>query len=273
MRLVIPSPFRCGTLALLSLLWLSSVRIDAQTTSPTSIGQTLDADALDKRAAAEEELKEERKLEAEQQLKREEHQRILGFMPNFNTADPSKYVPLTPGQKIRLAAKTSFDPVTFGVAALDAAIGQGQNSFDGYGQGAQGYGKRLGAAYVDSVDGTMIGNAFLPILFRQDPRYFRKGVGTFKSRLLYSMSTTVRARSDDGRWVPNYSNVLGNVAAGGIANLYYPASDRGVGLTFQRALTVTAEGVIGAFLVEFWPDVSHHFAKKRLARQAALNNP
>ncbi len=272
MRLAAMGTCGYGAVIVLALLCLSGVCMEAQTTSPAPVSQSADGETLDKHAATEREAREQRRIEAEQQLKREERQRILGFMPNFNTADTARYVRLTPGQKIRLAAKTSFDPFTFGVAALDAAIGQGQDSFDGYGQGAQGYGKRLGAAYVDSVDGTMIGNAFLPILFRQDPRYFRKGTGSFKSRLLYSMSTTVRARSDGGRWVPNYSNVLGNVAAGGIANLYYPASDRGVGLTFQRALTVTAEGVIGAFLVEFWPDVSHHFAKKRLAKQP-VDNP
>ena len=52
---------------------------------------------------------------------------------------------------------------------------------------------------------------------------------------------------------PNYSNILGNLAAGGLANLYYPASDRGAALTFERALTVTAEGAIGSIFVEFWP--------------------
>ncbi len=265
---------RYPVLAMLTLLWLSGSGVQAQTRSPTGTGQVSDADAQDKQAAADQELKDERKLKAEQQLKREEHQRILGFLPNFNTSDAARPLALSPGQKIRLAAKTSFDPITFFVAGLDAAISQEQNSFDGYGQGAQGYGKRLGAAYLDSVDGTMIGNAFLPILFRQDPRYFRKGVGTFKSRLWYAVGTTIRARNDSGHWVPNYSNVLGNFAAGGISNLYYPASDRGAGLTCQRAITVTAEGAIGAIFVEFWPDVAHHFAKKKLAaHQAALDNP
>ena len=56
----------------------------------------------------------------------------------------------------------------------------------------------------------------------------------------------------------NYANVLGNIAAGGLSNLYYPSTDRGVGLTFQRAFTVTAEGALGAIFVEFWPDISRH---------------
>ncbi len=202
-------------------------------------------------------------VESEKELKQEEHQRILGILPNFNTTSLQNRIGLSPKQKIELAAKTALDPFAFLVAAIDSGVGQADNSFKGYGQGMQGYGKRFGAAYADSFDGTMVGNAFLPILFRSDPRYFRKGTGSFMNRTLYAFASTVRARKDNGEgWTPNYANVLGNIAAGGISNLYYPSSDRGVDLTFQRALTVTAEGCIGAFFVEFWPDVVAHYKKK-----------
>jgi hypothetical protein len=73
------------------------------------------------------------------------------------------------------------------------------------------------------------------------------------------MMSTVKCKNDNGHWSPNYSNVLGNIATGGVSNLYYPASDRGVGLIFQRAATVTAEGAIGAVLLEFWPDIQRRF--------------
>jgi hypothetical protein len=56
--------------------------------------------------------------------------------------------------------------------------------------------------------------------------------------------------------------------AGGISNLYYPASDRGIGLTFQRAFTVTAEGALGAIGVEFWPDFSGRLFHGRVAGTA-----
>ena len=135
-------------------------------------------------------------------------------------------------------------------------MNQWENEYPGYGQGAQGYGKRLGASYADNFDGTLLGGAVFPVLLHQDPRYFRKGSGSFKSRLFYAVSTTVRCKNDRGAWEPNYSNVLGNIAAGGISNLYYPSTDRGAGLTLERALTVTAEGAIGTVFVEFWPDIS-----------------
>jgi hypothetical protein len=203
---------------------------------------------------------------AQQQLNQEEKQRIIGIVPNFNTSYVSDAVPLSPRQKLSLAFRSSVDPFVFFAAGVDAAIGQAQNSFAGYGQGWGAYGKYFGASYLDDFDGTMIGNAFLPILLKQDPRYFRLGTGTFKHRLLYSISTTFWCKNDNQKWGPNYSNVLGNLAAGGISNLYYPASDRGAALTIERGFTVTAEGTIGGFFDEFWPDIAHKIFKGRYAK-------
>jgi hypothetical protein len=196
-------------------------------------------------------------------LKAQTKQRILGVVPNFNTTDLQNAAPLTPGQKFRLAFKSAIDPFEFVAAGLDAGISQANNDFAGYGQGAQGYFKRFGASYADTFSGLFWGNAVLPALLHEDPRYFRKGTGSFKSRFFYSLSTTVKTKNDDGSWGPNYANVLGNIIAGGIANAYYPSTDRGVGLTFQRAFTVTAEGAIGAIFVEFWPDIRKRLRKSK----------
>lgn len=184
-------------------------------------------------------------------------------MPNFNTSNLQNAEPMSPGQKFQLAAKSALDPFTFFAAGLDAELDHLQNNFPEYGHGASGYAKRFGASYADSFDGTMLGNALFPVLLKQDPRYFRKGTGSFNSRLWHALGSTVQCKNDNGKWAPNYSNILGNVAAGGISNLYYPASDRGFALTMQRAATVTAEGALGAVFVEFWPDVSRRLFPKR----------
>ena len=54
----------------------------------------------------------------------------------------------------------------------------GTNQYGAYGQGAEGYAKRYGAAYAGVVTGTFIGSAILPSLLKQDPRYFYKGTGS-----------------------------------------------------------------------------------------------
>jgi hypothetical protein len=213
-------------------------------------------------------LKDQKDL-GQEQIKKQEQQRVLGVIPAFNSVYEGTVPPLTPGQKFKLMFKSTTDVYVFAFAAVTAGIGQAQNSHAGYGQGVEGYAKRFGANYVDTADGNFWGNAVLPVILHQDPRYFRLGHGSFTHRLLYSMSTTVMCKSDSGKWEPNYSNVLGNFISGGISNLYYPSSDRGVEQTVQSALTVTAEGMIGAALIEFWPDVTHHYHLKRQAKRDA----
>jgi hypothetical protein len=214
------------------------------------------------------------RVTAAEQLRLEEKQRVLGVAPNFNvTYLGENTVPLSAGQKFNLAFHSSMDPFVFFAAAFDAALSQAENDFPGYGQGWGGYGKRLGASYADTVDGTILGNAVFPALLHQDPRYYRKGTGSFTSRLLYSVSTTVWCKNDNGKWGPNYSNVLGNLTAGGISNLYYPSTDRGVGLTFERGFTVTAEGTIGGVFDEFWPDIARKVLKKHLTQLQPPSQP
>jgi hypothetical protein len=201
-------------------------------------------------------------------LRSEERQRILGVVPNFNTVESSAGVPpLSAGQKFHLMYKSSVDPFVFVADGFVAGLGQARNTNPGFGQGAQGYFKRFGASYLDTADGNLWGNAILPVLLKEDPRYFRLGTGSFTHRFLYSASTTVWCKRDNGTWGPNYANVLGNFISGGISNAYYPASDRGLEQTLDGALTVTAEGVIGAEFIEFWPDISRHLFKKHHAAQ------
>jgi hypothetical protein len=107
----------------------------------------------------------------------------------------------------------------------------------------------------------------LPVLLKEDPRYYRMGSGSFMRRFGYSATTAVWCRRDNGKWGPNYANVAGNFISGGISNLYYPDEDSGVEKTVIGAMTVTAEGVIGSELIEFLPDIEHHFLKNRHPKQ------
>ena len=172
---------------------------------------------------------------AQEQVKDEEKQRVFGFIPNFYVTYDPHPLPLTSKQKFELAWRTTVDPVTFAIVGGIAGIQQAENAFSGYGQGAQGYGKRFGSTYANLVAGTFIGSAILPSLLKQDPRYFYKGTGGVQSRSLYAIANAVICKGDNGHWQPNYSNILGSLAAGAISNLYYPAQNRnGAALTFEN---------------------------------------
>ena len=189
---------------------------------------------------------------AEQQIKVEETQRVLGVVPNFFVSYLPNAVPLNTRQKFELAWKTTVDPVSFGITAAIAGIEQADNAFGAYGQGAQGYAKRYGAAYGDFLSGVYIGGAILPALLKQDPRYFVKGTGTRKSRVLYALANSVIRKGDNGHWQPDYSGIGGSLASAGISNLYYPAADRnGARLTFVNTLIGVGGGALANVIQEF----------------------
>jgi Carboxypeptidase regulatory-like domain len=189
---------------------------------------------------------------AEQQIKDEEQQRVFGVVPNFFVSFVPDPAPLNTRQKFELSWKARIDPMQFVFVAIVAGVQQARNDYSGFGDGASGYAKRYAAAYATSFTSTMITRALLPSLFRQDPRYFYKGTGPTRSRLVYAMSRTVIRKSDTGRWQPNYSGILGSVASGAISNFYYPPEERrGVQLTLRNTALGLAGGVVGNVMQEF----------------------
>jgi hypothetical protein len=189
---------------------------------------------------------------ATEQIKEQEKQRVFGVIPNFFVSYVPDAAPLKPKHKFELAWKSSTDPFTFVAVGAIAGAFQAGDRWSGYGQGAEGYAKRFGAAYADVFVGTYMGGAVFPTILKQDPRYYYRGKGSKASRFFYAAASSVICKGDNGHWQPNYSNVLGNLAAGGIANLYYPASSRhGASLVFSTALIRLGEVTIANIFQEF----------------------
>ena len=200
---------------------------------------------------------------AQEQIREQEQQRAFGFIPNFYVSYVPNAVPLTARQKFELAGKTTFDPVSFGLNGISAGIEQAADEFHGYGQGAEGYAKRYGASYADLVIGTYIGSAILPSLLKQDPRYFYKGSGSKRSRVMYAIANAVICKGDNGHWELNYSGIAGGLAAGGISNLYYPPGDRGANLVFENTLigigTTAGANILQEFVIrKLTPNLPNH---------------
>jgi len=186
------------------------------------------------------------------EIKEQEKQRVFGIIPNFYVSYSQQAVPLTPKLKFELAWKSSTDPFTFVAVGMVAGFAQAGDRWGAYGQGAQGYAKRFGATYADVVSGTFIGGAILPSLLKQDPRYFYKGTGTKKSRLLHALGNAVICRGDNGQEQPNYSSILGNIAAGGISSLYYPSNGHSKSeVIFSTAFIRMGEMTVASIFQEF----------------------
>jgi len=187
---------------------------------------------------------------ATEQVKIEEHQRVFGIIPNFYVAYDPNAAPLTTKLKFQLAAKVSFDPVTFFGVGIVAAAGQA-GDHPNYPEGWKGYGERYGAAYANGFTDIMIGGAILPSLLHQDPRYFYQGTGTNKSRVLHAVSSPFVCRGDNGQTQPNYSTIGGDLASAALSNTYYPASNRGFGLFITNFLIGTGQRASANLAQEF----------------------
>jgi len=188
---------------------------------------------------------------ATQQLKAEEQQRVLRFIPNMYVVYEPHPEPLTAKMKFHLAYKSLSNPFFFGRTAAWAGVQQARDDPSEWHQGAEGYGKRLGAGFADAVTGSLISNAILPSLLHQDPRYFYQGSGSNKSRALHAMVAPFVCKGDNGAWQPNYSQMGGSLIGYSISTAYYPGSARSTGHVFQTFGIDMGLHVVGSLAQEF----------------------
>src|SRR5579875_2846179 len=143
--------------------------------------------------------KEEPGVKAPGKTPEGEDKRILGVLPNYRTAEMSAIGhPLTAPQKLHIAVKDSFDYPLIFVGAGYAGLYQLENSHPEFGQGLKGYFRRFGTSYADQVIGNMMTEGFMPVLLKEDPRYFRMAEGSKSRRLWYAVSRIVITRTDSG---------------------------------------------------------------------------
>ena len=205
--------------------------------------------------------------------------RLFFALPNFLTVDANgKIIPLTASQKFKVVARGAFDPVQIVWYAALSGISQAENSEPGYGQGAEGYGKRYGAYAADGTIENFFVGAIFPSILHQDPRFFPKPQGSFFSRMTYAASRIVITRSDSGKREFNFSEVFGAAMASAIStNSYHPrrtfkgydamgvpqyyASDRTLSNTASVWVSQMGYDAITIVLKEFWPDIRRKFKK------------
>ncbi len=135
--------------------------------------------------------------------------RIFGVLPNYRTAEGS--APLTPRsrpkQKFMIATKDTLSPPSYLLGGAFAGLSQLTNSNPSFGQGLIGYAKRYGTNTGDQVIGNYMTEAIMPTILREDPRYFRKGQGTKKGRVMYALSRVLVTKTDAGGTRFNYLGI------------------------------------------------------------------
>jgi hypothetical protein len=196
--------------------------------------------------------------------------RLFWALPNFLTVENAdKVPPLTSGQKFKVVGRSLIDPSEFILIGFVAGIGQAENSDAAYGQGAQGYAKRYGAAYSDNAIENFMASAVLPSVLHQDPRYYQLGRGGFKKRAGHALSRLVITRNDSGKNEFNYSEVFGAGMAATISTYsYHPSNERDFSDVISTWGTQMGYDLATYMVKEFWPDLRKHQHQK-----AAHSNP
>jgi len=188
---------------------------------------------------------------ATEQLKIEEQQRVLRFIPNIFVTYERHPEALSAKMKFHLAFKSLSNPAFFARTAAWAGVQQARDNPSEWRQGTEGYSKRLGAGFTDAISGSLISNAVLPSLLHQDPRYFYDGNGTKWSRALHAIAAPFACKGDNGAWQPNYSQMGGSLIGYSLSTAYYPSSDRTAGHVFQTFGIDMGLHVVGSLAQEF----------------------
>jgi hypothetical protein len=161
--------------------------------------------------------------------------------------------------KFLLFVDDTIDPITFLNAAFNAGLGQAENSDPSFGQGAAGYGRRFGVNMIDQAQSEFFKDFAYPTIFFEDPRYYRLGQGSFRTRFLHAVGHVVIAHHEDGMPMPNYSEWLGTTSAVALSNVYHPDNRRGFGPSAQNVVIAVSQDAGFDVLREFWPEIARKF--------------
>ena len=183
--------------------------------------------------------------------------RMFWVVPNFGAVNANTQLPpMSPREKFVLAARDSVvDYSSYTWAGILAGQAMLLNSDPELGRGIKGYGRYYWRTFVDEISGTFFTEAIVPVITREDPRYYTMGKGGFFRRSGYAISRAFVTKTDAGGNEFNWSEVAGNALEAGLSNAYYPPQERGLGSTAGNFGTQMESAVLNHVFQEFWPDI------------------
>ena len=161
-------------------------------------------------------------------------QELFLFSGYGSVMDPHTPVPpLTTKQKYKLAFVETVDLSMLLRAAFVSGFDTAVNVGPDYGPGIGGFGKLYAANAASIAINNFFQDGFIPSLVHQDPRFFRKGTGSVKSRIWWGVRSQFVAFNDQGKSMPNYGSIVGLPMATALSNVYLPAKNVSFGQTME----------------------------------------
>jgi len=169
----------------------------------------------------------------------------------FKPSTPSQ---LTQKDRFRLYMEATFGPLPVLTQAASAGIFQARNRPPEWGQGASGYGRRLGDGFGYNAVRTTITYG-TSVLFHEDDRYFASRRRSTGGRILSALASPLIARADNGDRKFSISTTAGIVGGAMIPRAWEPPSWQGAG-NVCRSIGYGYAGIAGLNLFrEFVPDL------------------
>lgn len=165
--------------------------------------------------------------------------------------------PQTVGAKFEMATLNSFNYPAFLATGLVAGLNQAQDYYPEFHQGAEGFGRYYWHGFVDQVVGSYTVGFVLPVVLRQDTRYYRLRYAGVGKRTGYALSRIFITRTDGGETTFNTSEIAGSGVAAGLSVLYYPSKEQTWGVVGERYGTNLAGDAFVMVLKEFLPEINH----------------
>jgi len=178
--------------------------------------------------------------------------------------DPGERVPrLSRRDKLNFWLHEEAEPWASAPAFIAAGFGQLTLGDPKYGSDSGAFGERLGAAFIRQASMRFFTNSLIPYSNGEDPRYFRKAAGGYRSRALWAVEQVGLTRRDNGEEAFNFSNIVGHLAASALTPLYYPRGSRSAHTVLLTWSTSIAGSAGNNLFLEFWPDAVNAWHRHR----------
>jgi len=171
--------------------------------------------------------------------------------------------PLSSKDKMMFWLHEQARPMALLPAFFSAGYSQVRDGDPHYGTDSGAFGERLGAAALRDASMRFFADSLMPTLTHEDPRYRRKGSGSYGSRGWHAVQRIFLDQHDDGHVGLDISDVTGRLIASGLTMAYYPHRSANGGVVLRTWGTSIGGDAAGNLFFEFWPDVRNHFRRSR----------
>ena len=190
---------------------------------------------------------------------------------------PEQHSPLGVSGKFRLAVANVSDQFALVTTALDSELGDASDGHSKLRTGVAGFGQRFGASLAGQATSEMFSTFLISSIFHQDPHYHRDPAAPTHTRIVKALGYVLVARSDSGRRMFNFAEVLGTTSSSIVEGSVHPEWEKGAGAAAGRIAISIGSDAAWNLMTEFLPDVARHLNPRwmllrRLADRASQQN-